>query len=157
MLSFGPEKIVVVLVLAMILLGPDKLPSMARQLGAAWRAFREFQQKMESEVRDSVPDLPSTAEIARFTRSPVAFLNSLAEMDGGEDPVPDPGAATATDDGEWPADPGAPPDTHADGARDPATTTGAPATDLAPLGEGNGHGPAVTPGPAPPVNDPSMN
>jgi TatA/E family protein of Tat protein translocase len=107
-LSFGPEKILVVLVLAMILLGPDKLPSMARQLGAAVRAFREFQHKVETEVRNTVPDLPSSADIARFTRSPGAFLNSLAEMDLGQDPVPDPGAATPTEDDAWPSDPGAP-------------------------------------------------
>ena len=111
MLSFGPEKILVILVLAVILLGPDKLPSVARQLGAAWKSLRDFQQKVEKEVRENVPDLPSSHDIARFARSPVTFLNSLAELDGGEDPVADPGVAGAADpapEESWPTDPAAP-------------------------------------------------
>jgi len=94
MLSLNPEKLLVVLVVALVLLGPDKLPRLARQLGAGWRQLREFQQRVEREVRETMPDLPSTQQIAGMARSPARFLNSLANMD--DDPlVPDPGAPAA--------------------------------------------------------------
>jgi sec-independent protein translocase protein TatB len=91
MLSLNPEKLLVVLVVALVLLGPDKLPRLARQLGAGWRQLREFQQRVEREVRETMPDLPSTQQIAGMARSPARFLNSLANMDD-EPLVPDPGA-----------------------------------------------------------------
>jgi TatA/E family protein of Tat protein translocase len=79
MLSLDPEKLFIVLIVALVLLGPDKLPKLARQLGAGWAKLREFQQRMEQEVREAVPELPSTEEIVRIARSPVSYLNSLAE------------------------------------------------------------------------------
>jgi Sec-independent protein translocase protein TatA len=95
MLSLNPEKLLVVLIVALILLGPDKLPRLARQLGAGWRQLREFQMRIEREVRETMPDLPPTHEIARLARSPARFLNSLAKLPEGEALVPDPGAPAA--------------------------------------------------------------
>ena len=82
MLNLDPAKLLVIAVVAVILLGPDKLPQVARQVGAAWHAFGEFRHKMESEVRSSIPDLPSSADIARLARSPSALLDHLSKMDG---------------------------------------------------------------------------
>ena len=70
MLNLDPAKLLVIAVVAIILLGPDKLPQVARQVGAAWRSFNEFRHRMETEVRNTMPDLPSTSEIARLARSP---------------------------------------------------------------------------------------
>ena len=81
MLNLDPAKLLIIAVVAVILLGPDKLPQVARQVGAAWRSFSEFRHKMESEVRSSIPDLPSSADIARLARSPSALLNHLSSMD----------------------------------------------------------------------------
>src|SRR5579875_3557659 len=77
MLSLSPEKLFIVLIVALVLLGPDKLPKLARQLGAGWAKLREFQQRMEQEVR----------EIVRIARSPVSYLNSLADSPDGQ-PTP---------------------------------------------------------------------
>jgi TatA/E family protein of Tat protein translocase len=79
-LTFSPVKLLIVIVVAAILVGPDRVPQVARQLGAAWKAFRAFHERVEQEVRDNIPELPSTAEIARLARSPVAFLNQLADL-----------------------------------------------------------------------------
>jgi sec-independent protein translocase protein TatB len=103
----NPEKLLVVLIVALILLGPDKLPRLARQLGAGWRQLREFQQRVEREVRETMPDLPPTHEIARMARSPARFLNSLAQLPGDEPLVPDPAAPPAPRDLGTPRDPGA--------------------------------------------------
>ena|ERR1700728_3058137 len=108
MFSLNPEKLFIVLIVAMILLGPDKLPRLARQLGAGWAKLKEFQQRIESEVRETMPDLPSTQEIARMARSPVAYLNSMAASTR-DLLVPDPSAPSADPtpgEGSWPVDPG---------------------------------------------------
>src|SRR5215469_1137364 len=86
MFNLDPGKLIVIAVVAIILLGPDKLPQVARQVGAAWRSFGEFRHRMESEVRSTLPDLPSTSEIARLARSPSALLNHLSSMSSDEEP-----------------------------------------------------------------------
>ena len=79
MLDLSPVKILVVVVVALIVLGPDKLPQMARQLGAAWGDLRRFRTRLESDVRGAFPDLPPTHEVAQAVRSPLAFLDRLAD------------------------------------------------------------------------------
>jgi sec-independent protein translocase protein TatB len=86
MLNLDPAKLLVIGVVAIILLGPDRLPQVARQLGGAWRSFNEFRHRMESEVRNTMPDLPPTSEIARLARSPSALLNHLSNMSADEAP-----------------------------------------------------------------------
>ena len=112
MFSLNPEKLFIVFIVAMVLLGPDKLPKLARQVGTGWAKVKAFQERMESEVRETMPDLPSSRDIARMARSPVAYLNSIAAP-GGDRLVPDPAAPAAdagTANGTWPVDPAAPAD-----------------------------------------------
>lgn len=89
MLNLDPGKLIVIAVVAIILLGPDKLPQFARQVGGAWRTFNDFRHRMESEVRSTMPDLPSTSEIARLARSPSALLNHLSNLPSEDDDAPD--------------------------------------------------------------------
>ena len=79
MLSLSPAKLLVILVVALIVLGPEKLPQVARQIGAAWRDLRRLRTRLESEVRGAFPDLPPTHEVAQAVRSPLAFLDRLAD------------------------------------------------------------------------------
>ena len=87
MLSLSPAKLLVILVIALIVLGPEKLPQVARQIGAAWHDLRQWRSRIESEVRGAFPDLPPTHEVATIVRSPLAFLDRLAAM-AGRDPRP---------------------------------------------------------------------
>jgi sec-independent protein translocase protein TatB len=89
MLNLDPGKLIVIAVVAIILLGPDKLPQFARQVGGAWRSFNDFRHRMESEVRSTMPDLPPTSEIARLARSPSALLNHLSNLPSEDDEAPD--------------------------------------------------------------------
>jgi sec-independent protein translocase protein TatB len=79
MFNLDPGKLLVIGVVAILVLGPDKLPVAARRVGATWTSFNEFRQRMESEVRQSIPDLPSTDELVRLARSPAALLSHLSE------------------------------------------------------------------------------
>ena len=74
-----PAKLLVILIVGLVVLGPDKLPAVARQMGAAWGQLRQFREKLESEVRDTFPDLPSSQQVAQAVRSPLAFLDQLAD------------------------------------------------------------------------------
>jgi sec-independent protein translocase protein TatB len=149
MLNLDPAKLLIIAVVAIILLGPDKLPQVARQVGGAWRSFNEFRHRMESEVRNSIPDLPPSHEIARLARSPSALLNHLSNMgtDGTANGNGN-GTGTATD-GAADNAAGAPP-APAPVAPLPSTTTtaGSPAR------------PAPQPGPSPEFivpGDPTLN
>lgn len=111
MLDLSPTKLLVIFIVVVVLLGPDKLPQVARQLGSGWRRLRQMQERMEAELRETVPDLPSTQEIARYARSPMTLLSKLSDM-SDEDLVPDPGAPAAEPDeggraDGWPEDPAA--------------------------------------------------
>ncbi len=79
MLDLSPIKLIVIVVVILVVLGPDKLPDVARQAGQAWHTLRNLQSKIESEVREAVPDLPSSSDIVRMARNPVGLLNSLAD------------------------------------------------------------------------------
>jgi Sec-independent protein translocase protein TatA len=89
MLNIDPAKLLIIAVVAVILLGPDRLPQVARQIGGVWRSFTDYRHRMESQVRSSMPDLPSSSEIARLARSPSALLNHLSTMDAPADAAGD--------------------------------------------------------------------
>lgn len=76
----SPVKIMVIVAVVLLLLGPDKLPEVAHRLGSSWRAIKRLQERVESEVREALPDLPSTGDIARMARSPLNLLNQLADQ-----------------------------------------------------------------------------
>jgi sec-independent protein translocase protein TatB len=97
MFNLDPGKLLVIAVVAIILLGPDRLPQVARQVGGAWRSFNEFRHRMESEVRSTMPDLPPTSEIARLARSPSALLNHLSTMSSDEEAEGPDGVAPVDD------------------------------------------------------------
>jgi TatA/E family protein of Tat protein translocase len=77
-LDLSPTKLLIIFVVAVVLIGPKRLPQLARQLGAGWQRLRTVSSRIDQEVRQAVPDLPTSHEIARFARSPAAFLDHLA-------------------------------------------------------------------------------
>jgi TatA/E family protein of Tat protein translocase len=93
----SPVKILVIVAVVLLLMGPDKLPEVAHRLGSSWRALKRIQERVESEVRDAIPDLPSTGDIARIVRSPINLLNQLSDqVDAREAADKKKGAATDT-------------------------------------------------------------
>src|SRR5579863_2772095 len=107
MVLLSPPKLLVILVIALIVLGPDKLPSVARRIGAAWSDFTRWKAQLESEVRATFPDLPSSTEVARAVRSPISLLDRLADEHGTTAPT-DP-VREAPEGGAEPPSPAPPP------------------------------------------------
>ena len=57
--SLGPAEILVILVIALIVLGPKRLPEAGRQVGKALAEVRRWSTDVKSEIRNAVePDPP---------------------------------------------------------------------------------------------------
>ena len=60
--SIGGAEILLVLVVALIVLGPTRLPDAARSLGKALGEFRRMSAGFQAEVRDAFSETPATGE-----------------------------------------------------------------------------------------------
>lgn len=78
--SVGPAEILVVMLVALIVLGPSRLPDAARSLGKAVSEFRRVTAGFQSEVRDA------------FAEPPPSFSSPPPEGDAG---LPEGDRATA--------------------------------------------------------------
>jgi sec-independent protein translocase protein TatA len=83
-MSLGPAEILVVLVLALIVFGPKKLPEVGRQIGGALRELRKMQASVEAEVRSVIDDhVGPTATMQSNPQppfaEPIAPIAELAE------------------------------------------------------------------------------
>ena len=54
MFNVSGGKFAVIALVAMVVLGPDKLPSAARQLGRFLRQFQQIRANLEAEVRSAI-------------------------------------------------------------------------------------------------------
>ena len=96
--SLDPAKILVVLVLALVVLGPERLPRVARQLGAAWRELTRVRAQVTDEVRSALPDL-DLPNIPRVRPGAVSgFLNDLTRSSESTTPADDGVEADEDDD-----------------------------------------------------------
>ena len=95
MLDLSPTKLLIIFVVVVVLLGPKRLPEVARQLGAGWRKLRDLHGRLDSELRRTMPDLPTSQEIVRFARSPITLLNQLADHTDEPPSRADAGAAAS--------------------------------------------------------------
>ncbi|MGH9291220.1 MAG: Sec-independent protein translocase subunit TatA/TatB [Acidimicrobiales bacterium] len=107
--ELDPAKIIMILLVAVLVLGPERLPRAARQMGAMWRELGRIRERVENEVRDALPDLdlPKIPVLPRHgitgylagmmtsSPSPTAHEESLAET------IIDPEEAAAYPSGSW--------------------------------------------------------
>jgi hypothetical protein len=78
--ALDPEKILMILVVALIVLGPQRLPKAARQLGGYWRTLLQLRAKLEQEFREAVPDFKEafpTEDLPRLPKNPRAAVSGF--------------------------------------------------------------------------------
>jgi len=75
--GLDPAKILVILIIALVVLGPERLPGAARQLGGAWRELNKLREKFEEEVRSAVPDLDISKIPTSPSRAVSGYLSGL--------------------------------------------------------------------------------
>ena len=59
MFNVGPTELMVILVLALIVFGPKKLPEMGKSIGKGLSEFRKAQADIKREIRDGLNETPS--------------------------------------------------------------------------------------------------
>ena len=57
MLNLDPAKLLVILVIALVVLGPERLPAVARQMAALIRELNRVRDQVRDEVRSALPDV----------------------------------------------------------------------------------------------------
>lgn len=92
--GLDPAKLLVILVLALVVLGPERLPKAARQLGAFFRDFMTWRAKIEDEVRSALPeiDLPSIPTVPRGGLT--GYLTGMMREAGSTTSTAEDGSAT---------------------------------------------------------------
>ena len=124
--SLGPAEILVVLVIALLVFGPNKMPEIAKQVGKGFREFRRVQQHLKSELRDVVAEFDSPSSTPTVEQQPVPMLppkDAASDDSAPVTPAPTPEAsAPATPVVETPAaEPTAPlPSPEPDAPSEPA-------------------------------------
>src|SRR5205807_4273186 len=92
--SLGPAEILVILVVALIVLGPKRLPEAGRQIGRFVAEVRHWSSAVQAEIRDAI-DLEGEPQPAPPAAAPPATLPPAASA-----PLPTPrdlGTASAAE------------------------------------------------------------
>lgn len=94
-MNIGPLEIMMILLIALVVVGPSRLPEVGRSIGKGLREFR----KVQDEVRDSINfnlDEPIRPTPARTSRTPRTPERPAPAPPGDDDPVPAPAPAAGS-------------------------------------------------------------
>ncbi len=96
-MQLGPAEILVVLVLALLVFGPNKLPEVGRQVGHAYRELRRFQRSITSEMSDVFAEDVSHGAAPAPSLPPKPGATAPADTPGttGPDAPPEPSDTVA--------------------------------------------------------------
>ena len=61
-LNIGTPELLVIIVIALLVVGPERLPSLARQIGRGLREFRKMQDDVKDMVKLDLDDTPDRPE-----------------------------------------------------------------------------------------------
>jgi sec-independent protein translocase protein TatA len=128
--SLGPAEILVILVVALIVLGPKRLPEAGRQIGRFVAEVRHWSSAVQAEIRDAIdldgePQPPPPATAPAATPPPAAPAPLPMPRDLGAAPAAEP-ATRASAAAEWglrQAEPTTPPQSTSPGALPPEWAT----------------------------------
>ena len=90
--SLGTPEIIVIFVVALIVLGPERLPNIARQMGKAMGEFRRMSSGFQDEIRKAIDD--PTEYTPSFGNRP-STPSPTSPSSPGSPPAPADGPTTA--------------------------------------------------------------
>jgi len=103
MLNIGTPELLVILIIALLVVGPQRLPELSRQLGRGLREFRKIQDDVKDMVKVDLdtPDAPPPSAPAgspmapgvHRTRRPAAADGTGADGNGAQDGAPHDGGS----------------------------------------------------------------
>lgn len=114
MSNFGAGEMLVVFLLALIVLGPERLPKVARQAGAVMRQLRQMSSGFQEEIRSAIedPQPPKKDFSGRLSavpdEPPAVLADEVRAGDAGQpEPAQDGSPDTPAADGDEPPASGA--------------------------------------------------
>lgn len=96
-MQLGPAEILVVLVIALLVFGPTRLPEVGRQVGRAVKELRRFQQTISKDVHE-VFDAGEATDATHAAEPPPALPPKQPAESPGLQPPPDGVASDETTD-----------------------------------------------------------
>ncbi len=84
--SLGPMEILVILIVALIVLGPKRLPEAGRQIGKAFAEVRRWSHNMQNEIRDVIESEPAPTTTTAATTTAREAPSSNGSDNGWADP-----------------------------------------------------------------------
>ena len=86
-MKIGIQELLLVFIVALIVLGPDKLPLYARKFGEALREFRKFSSDATKDIRESIVEpLEEAQRPLREALEPITELEKEVRGERGRDP-----------------------------------------------------------------------
>ena len=70
MFNIGPGELIVILILALVLLGPEKLPEMARTVGRGMRELRRATEDLKDQVESEFYKLDENKPVVKAPEGP---------------------------------------------------------------------------------------
>ena len=96
MLNIGPQELILILIVALVVVGPQRLPELGRSIGKALREFRKIQDDVRDTIKFDLNDDPEPYVRPKKTPTPRASSvagNGASAEDGGASeptaPLPD--------------------------------------------------------------------
>jgi sec-independent protein translocase protein TatA len=77
--SLGPMEILAILVVALIVLGPKRLPEAGRQIGKFMAEARRWSQSMQNEIRDVIESEPTSASATSASATTTTVTTTAAD------------------------------------------------------------------------------
>lgn len=75
----GPGELILILVIALIIFGPKKLPEIGKAVGEAFKAFKKTQEEVTKEVEKISSDSPAKSSEAKEAVQKDADKNETAK------------------------------------------------------------------------------
>lgn len=83
-MTLDPTKLIIVAIVALIVLGPDKLPVLMRQSGRYWNTFKSIRETVQGEVNSAMSTIADSTGLARTSASETVtqVRNSIETLKG---------------------------------------------------------------------------
>ena len=78
-LGMGPGELILILIIALVIFGPGKLPELGRALGKAMRDFRQMSQGFTAELNKEFKDLEEATREVRQTAQTIQQVTKLPQ------------------------------------------------------------------------------
>jgi len=89
MLNIGPQELLIILVIALVVVGPQRLPALGRSIGRGLREMRRAQDEVKRTIQVSLDEEePSGTQRAPSARRPPAVAKAATEPSAAEDAPP---------------------------------------------------------------------